>query len=532
MIYQHIFSRLTVRLTTAVCGISLLSLIQMPQAFAQSISPGGPSIRQGFIIVDNSCGQNTFAGTYPNNNNVFANQLGTGITVDDTTSMFATNGAVQTWQAFPHTPTPVGTPYVSANDPLVTSSTSLPAIKGLYNSDGSPATIATAGNIPYGTGANTPSTSLCTDQNSDPNDASSDPVCSKLATPQKGQSLDAFDIAYYPNAKTSTASANYSITAQALIAAEVAKVQVPGNFNTDFTLDGSSIAPTGLRLYPNDKTPDRQVDRNSNWPSWPYDPSPTFGFGADQGNGWGPTDWGLPVGSGTEGESYSNANNVGQITNDGTISQLFEQVSPGSSKTLINALTTTILQMEPVGKVSDIQSQINTIFNSQTIPLGSIYYIYPKQVTVTNPVTNQKQLTVQIVMDANGPSWLTQYTSDKNILQDIVSGLNTLTTLKSSTWNNNVQTGPITKAKIIDGTWNLSTCSYPTLDSIIDPVWEWNVHYLLYSTFIDPSDPTKPGQITANDTAAYQTTSGAYGLLGVIKFQQYLSGKLSFSNPN
>lgn len=451
-----------------------ISTIGTPQ------TPFTASIPGGYIVIDNS-NKASFSGAIPNTDNVAADELGTGILVDKTTGYFSygsgpadkngkpTPNLIDQWQNYDHDPNNFK---ASASDP---------AYKGIYDSKGSELTSADqAAKIPYvpNPSQNNPPSILCTDNNS--SNPGGDPTCVSHAAPPVGGGLDPFDKAYHPN----SASANGTISTNSATAAELAQCKVldlygptahggghAENYNFNF-------GPTGLRKYPNG------LPSDSNQYAWQGPGGKGFAMAPD-----------APYGGST---TKSNSNTSCQVTQDGNIRDLFEQTEPGSYAAVRAFLVQRMLEILPSGKETVNGSTTTLIQNyaggpetdpllKQTLSLGSTYYIYLKNGALT--------------MDTTGPAYINSLSAAAKL-------------------PDGKKHGPAPK-------------TYTILQGVANPFYAYGIHDRLFTTWgSDANASDFGGDITATDKAEFQPASGAYGILGLVKFTEtsQTSGSLSFNN--
>ncbi|GEM_PF-2200078 len=405
------------------------------------------SIPYGFLIIDNS-GSATFSGNVPNLDNVAANELGTGIQVDPSSGMFATkeSNLIPSWENYN-----AQQKAASANGGTPPPA---PSLAGLYNSDGSPATLQDA--LKIGTGPAV----LCTDFNSDPNDSGADPNCVKGMTPQGGNTLGPFDTAYHPNGGYSQPSSGQGT----LTSGEYAKLEVASLYAMDKPPGPPAVfsinaPPTGQRLYPSSPNPNPIIGDETPWES---------------------------------GKAYANPAVKGQVSKDGTMLQLIgqttsympytangQQVStalpPGQTPAdeLQRFITNRIYQIKP----DATQAEINSVLN-YPLALGKIYYVYATGTAPNNHIT----------ITTTQPPWM--------------QALGGAATAADGT------------PHVFQKKWDLVN----GLGSMANPGHDFDIHDRLFLN-------VQPGSAVDTLTVTYTPASGAYDLLGTVKFTDAASNQ-------
>lgn len=435
---------------------------------------------QGFLVIDNSmtASMNT---TIPNGDNWEACEAGTGTLVYRPNHVFSTESLVN-GHAFNALNSWLQTPRSTDFDP-----NSGPPIMDdegnalLYDSNGAPiATKADAARlIPYDTNSN--NVVLATDLDSDPNGNNPDPDCVLLATPTLPDNLSPFNRAYHPNANSGGGSSN----GRNLIASEQAKMYALGLYGPQYRAGTRGIynrnfGLTGLRVYPNSMLP------NVGGP-YPYAPAGVA----------------LPMGN-PQRVPYGDPSVMGKITTDGTIQELFQQTT-GSPETMPyvridndSSHSRLVNKPEKITPFQEVQQFIiqrmkeikptanNGDFDKvfqQKLPLGTRFYVYLK-----NPSDPNSEFTVT----SAAPSWATSLTAD--------------------------------------GKRHAFSVSYPISGGsrdtgyMIDSPNDFGIHDHLFMT--------NRVYASATDAVSYQSSSGSNGLLGYVKFIEFVKASGSFTIPN
>jgi hypothetical protein len=456
--------------STGNAHVLSISTIGTPQSPFQASIPGG------YIVIDNS-DKASFSGAIPNTDNVAADELGTGILVDKATGYFSYGSGPADKNGKP-TANLIDQWQQYDHDPNnFKASSSDPPYKGIYDKTGSALTSADqAAKIPYvpNPSQQHPPSILCTDNNSSNPGGDSD--CVQHASTPAGGGLDPFDKAYHPN----TQAANGSISTNSATAAELAQCKVLDLYGPTAHGGGPAEAynftfgPTGLRKYPNG------IPSDSNQYAWQGPNGHGFAMAPD-----------APY-AGTTTKS-SNTTSC-QVTVDGTMQDLFEQTEPGSYAAVRAFLVQRMLEILPSGKEANGTLDQNWAGGQETdsilstkLSLGSTYYIYLKNGTLT--------------IDTTGPAY--------------VNSLSAAAKLPDGKKH-----GPAPK-------------TYTILQGVANPYYAYGIHDRLFTTWgDDPNASNSGGDITATDTAFFQPSSGAYGMLGLIKFTEtsQSSGSLAFNN--
>jgi hypothetical protein len=337
-----------------------------------------------------------------------------------------------------------------------------------------------ANQIPYDTNQN--NTVTATDGNADPKGAHPDADCVKLATPTLPDNLSPFNRAYHPNANATHGPASGAN----LIASEQAKLYALDLHNPQYRLGkfgtfDQNFGLTGMRIYPNGVLPNV---------GGPYTYAPQL--------------CSLPMGNPQPRMNYGNPNMLGQVTTDGTIQQLFEQTtgSPtstpysriendGSHRTVKTAEGTTpwmevqkfikqrMMEIKPGASDSDF----NQVFQTK-LPLGSKYYVY---------LAEPSKPDSQFVVAANPPKWAKKDTTP-------------------------------------DGNRHAFSATYPISAGteasgyMIDAHNDFGISDYLFLT--------NNVYASATDAVSYQSSSGANGLLGYIKFFEFVKASGNLTIPN
>lgn len=463
---------------TATAHVYAVSIIGTPQ------DPFQPSIPSGYLVVDNSGDSNatSFTGSLPNTDTVAAHELGTGIIVDPTTKYFSFgNGPdgkgnlIDRWQSFDHVtgeadPTNSKTPPFKDPDYPNTK-------KGLFASDGKPIeTLNEAAKIPYVSSSSSAlSATLCTDNNSA---IGGNPVCSFLNTsPDPDSTLSPFDKAFHPD---SLASNGGQVSTNLATANEMSQCKVIDLYGSTPHGGGplenynSTFGPTGMRKYPNG------LPNSANQYAWQGNP----GFGQAPSKSLGGTS-----------VSTSKSGNPCQVTEDGSLVDLLTmlEVNPDPAKQaskegknfkkkVLDFVVQRAKQIEPKSKTADVMS----LLTNTTIPLGQKMYLYAKNGS--------------LVFDSTGPAY--------------------------------AHTGS-DKARKADGTPKSYEVSYSILEGMSNPYFAYGIHDRLFTTWGDNENGDNfSGDITGKNKITLTPSSGAFGLLGIVKLteESFVNGSLGFNN--
>ncbi len=426
-------------------------------------------IPNGYIVIDNSDTQ-SFSGKSPNTDNVAAHELGPGIRVDKQTGFFSITDQIDKWQGYKHDESNF-TPTPGKD----------PAFDAIYDQNGNKLTTVTqAAKIPYTNGA-PGSMVICTDNNSSaPN---GDPICVKDANPQNTAPLDVFDQAYHPGATTAGGGISTSkATASEMTQCKIIDLYGPdphgGGPQADYNY---SFGPTGIRIY------DQGLPSADNQYAWQGPPGGGFGMSPDA----------VPATVHKSG----NANSC-QVTRDGSVRELFEQSTAGSKAKQTAAADEAIAfikqRIKEINPAADVSkgSKIDNWLNlpgdqpgSFPIALGMKYYIY-------------MNTSGEITIDTTGPGYVSKESAQHQLPDGKKHGPNPLT--------------------------------YSILQGVANPYYAYGIHDRLFTTWGTQASAgdDNGGDISATDTATYQAASGAYGLLGIVKFTETstANGSLAFNN--
>lgn len=440
-------------------------------------------IPQGFIVIDNSLRDTDFKVNVKHNDTWEACEAGTGTLVHRPTHIFSTSStvkgkpynALESWLNTPLAQRPseanpnAGPPIVDDEDhPL------------LYDSSGNAITtkLDAAKLIPIDKDVN--NLVLATDRNADPTGNNPDSDCSFLATPSLPDNLSPFNRAYHPSANSQDQSL---CSGQNLIAAEQAKLwalhlyPIPFNPQSVPKFD-RNFGYTGLRLYPNSLLPPV---------GGPYTYAPA---GAS-----------LPMGnSGQVG--YGDSQVLAKVTTNGTIEELFKQTTGSPEKipyvrmdgdvahrkviTQAQQLTPSeevkrfIIQRMKEIKPDASSTDFDKVFQHK-VALGEKLYVY-----LQNPSNPNSEFTVSIT----APTWAQEGAK------------------------------PDGKTHAFCTTYAISAPA----DSMIDSPNDFGIHDHLFMT--------NKVNAFALDTVSYQASSGANGMLGYVKFFQFVKASGSLTVPH
>ncbi len=446
------------------------------------ISSAQARLPHGYIVIDNSMtsGLNT---NIPNGDNWEACEAGTGTLVYRPNHAFSNDSLVN------------GQPYNALNSWLQTprkdnfDPNSGPPIMDdegnalLYDGSGSPVTskAEAAKLLPYDPSPN--NVVLATDLNSDENGNNPDPDCVLLATPSLPDNLSPFNRAYHPNANSINGSSN----GMNLIASEQAKMHALGLYGPQYRAGTRGVynrnfGLTGMRIYPNGVLPNL---------GGPYT--------------YAPEGVGLPMGN-PQRVSYGDPRVLGKITTDGTIEELFKQTT-GSPENVPyvridndNSHTRLIKKAEDITPFQEVKQFIiqrmkeikpnagNSDFDKvfqQKLPLGARFYVY-----LRNPADQNSEF----VITSTAPSWAHNTSA------------------------------------IADGKRHAFSITYPISGGsrdtgyMIDSPNDFGIHDHLFMT--------NTVNATCTDAVSYQSSSGANGLLGYVKFIEFVKASGSLTIPN
>jgi hypothetical protein len=369
------------------------------------------SIPLGYILVHNPAGMNASSNEYPTSWGVLDEQLepgNGGITVDSASGVFSSDaGLMNDWRGH-------------NGDTSIDHSAEGPAhppTDNLFNGSGDPATLADAHNInPSGSGP------PCTDQNT---------VAGPLgegSAPCSGM-LNAFEKAYGSKQMTSTPSGQ----AKPLTAVEHAKADVIDKFNGCGYLSLSG-APSGS---PNKTTTGYRKYKCALGAKCTWSPSVSP--------------------------------NKGQISDDGTISELIAQAT-GDGAAAEDFIRRRIFQIKPEADAAEISGILTT-----KVPLGSDMYIY-----MDNPKTSR--------------------------------------TLKFSTTKPPGRTAAPTQTA--DGTPIAKSTSFQAQSTYVNPKHENGIHNQMYTC--------PGGGITVVDEAILTPSSGWNNMLGQLEFKETVTNNQAY----
>ena len=204
-----------------------------------------------------------------------------------------------------------------------------------------------------------------------------------------------------------------------------------------------------------------------------------------------------------------------QVTVAGDLTQLYQQIQsiPNNNTTkggnlggAIAFLSQRMHEILPSVTQENINKIIGDMHNEKSttqppigvpLNLGSIYYIY------YSPNSPQANNGPGLTIDTVGPKYINSQSAS---------------------------------ARQPDGQKHQIQGSYSILQGMANPYFSYGIHDRLFTTwgsqFAGGDDMT--GDITATDSAYFQPASGAYGLLGVVKFTETSQGSanLAFNNRN
>lgn len=443
-------------------------------------SPAQARLPQGFLVIDNSM-ETSLNTAVPNGDNWEACEAGTGTLVYRPKHIFSTDSVVG-GKGYNALASWLQTPRSGSFDPK-----SGPAIVDddgnalLYDGSGNPIMTKedAAQQIPYDPSPN--NTVLATDQNSDPNGNNPDVDCTMLATPTYPDNLSPFNRAYHPNAN----AGNGNSTGRNLIASEQAKLYALGLYGPQYRAGSRGVYSrnfglTGLRLYPNGMLPNI---------GGPYT--------------YAPNGCSLPMGN-PQRVPYGDPSVLGKVTTDGTIQELFQQTT-GSPKTSPyvridndSSHSKLVQDQAPITPCQEVQNFIiqrmkeikpgassrdfDKVFQ-QKLPLGTRYFVY---------LQNPSNPNSDFVVSSTPPNWATSLTADG-------------------------------KRHAFSTTYPISAGSRDT-GYMIDAHNDFGIHDHLFMT----------NRVVANatDAVSYQSSSGANGLLGYVKFIEFVQASGSLTIPN
>ncbi|MBX9687765.1 MAG: hypothetical protein K2X27_13750 [Candidatus Obscuribacterales bacterium] len=420
------------------------------------------AIPRGYLIIDN-CGneQNTdYTDLLPQPNTKTAEWYGTatGVSVDKTSGYFSNNGRLEEWLNYNYAKNQPGGAFLKE-----------PSVDGLYTQKGEAANIVQARQIP---GQKEPSPCHCNDLNSDPKSPKTFvPICGEYATstpPPLGHQGQ-FDKAYFPGYLNPPL---YGKAGSPLTAGELSKMKL-WNLYLSQGIGGIYLRNkeliTGARVYPH--APEFPAnDPLFNMPT-PYNPPP----GSPSS---------LGVSTSPAALAYSNPVVPGQVTRDGSVLELMQQVAshsvtPLAALDLKRFLENRMWQIKP----DATQAEIDTVLMLKKIKIGKRYYIY----------LNAKR---QFELSTDRPFWINDQGSDPS------------------------PDGSPQKP--------IKTLPFCLLGSLVNTSADFNIHEVPFIDY-EPQVPTIFGYLSASFTPS----SGANNLLGVVKFSETSLPALQlFSNAN
>lgn len=346
-----------------------------------------------------------------------------------------------------------------------------PPYSGIYDSSGNALSSATqAAKIPYvpNPSQTSPPSILCTDNNSSA--PGGDATCIQEASGTSSV-LSPFDKAYHPNSLNNNGGtmSTTDSTASELAQCQVIDLYGPTPHGGGPSMDYNyNFGPTGMRRYPDG------LPSAANQYAWQGPAGGGFGMAPDS----------VPA------TVHTNASSTCKVTEDGTIQEYFQQVEAGnniqvdrgaSNTSVLSFLKQRMLEIQPSATTAQLDQVLQT-----PIALGKTYYIYQKNGALT--------------MDTTGPAYI---------------GGQSANALQADGFEHKIQS------------------SYPILQGVANPYYAYGIHDRLFTTWgTNSSKDDMQGEITATQTASFQPASGAYGLLGIVKFTETsnASGSLGFNN--
>lgn len=334
-----------------------------------SQAPFSIGIPYGYIVVDNRGADPSFSGLVPNSDTVFAHELATGISVDQS-GYFSTNGAIENWESQPRVG-PDGTEATWNPDNMG------PPVDGAFDPNGNPLSDSNTSDrraVDQNVKHNNTNV-ICTDVNSDASDlANFNAQCVGNASPggaPNGQ--DIFDYAYH-NGKTGTNFDGSQVTTNSITDGEALCFKMldfwehvtKNSTALPLYASGQSDEPSGLRLYPIDANGNVKP---ANGVQTPYVPK-TGGFAQAQDHGYG-------------GNNYSD-NTYCQVTKDGNLAQLIDQTAlakydktgvalSNEAKTVEKLIRQRMNEILPNGA-----TQYDAVVKTKKLSLGTVNFIYLK----------------------------------------------------------------------------------------------------------------------------------------------------------
>jgi hypothetical protein len=410
---------------------------------------------RGYLIIDNMGDgkDSSYFGRLPQANTKAAPWYSTtGVSVDFPGSgcFSNVNGLLEDWMKYNLALTHGGTTNLQQ-----------PTLNGLFNSAGHPASRDDAAKI---TPSNAPSSCNCNDLNSDAEGKNPNSTCVSYARSTIGNP-GPFDTAYYPNYLNPP---QYGKGGAQLTAGELAKMKLWELYLSDGGFGGLYFGPsrsTGARIYPH--APEyRQNDPLFNQPA-PYNALPGTNF--------------------TMGEnvssvalSYSSPDTPGQISRDGSMMELMEQIGshsvrPFAAEELKRFLVNRLYQIKPDASADDLEE----VLRLKTLEVRKKYYIY----------LNSKR---NFVVSTTRPFWL--------------DGNDPLPDGKPRIYTSN---------------------KYDLVGTLVNSPADFNIHAIPFWDY-----PT-PNLMAGFMTATFTPSSGADNLLGVVKFSDNtLCYPVKFTNAN
>lgn len=309
------------------------------------------AIPRGYLIIDNMGDgkDSSYFGRLPQPNTRSAPWYSTtGVSVDEPGSgFFSNNGRLEEWMKYN---------YAAKNRLAVGPQ---PSLDGLYKSDGRQPSLSEAANLI--TPTLKPKPCACNDLNSDLAGKNPDLTCVKYASSIM-YFPGPFDTAYFPNYLNPP---QWGKSGVPLTAAELAKMKLWELYMSDGGLGGlyvHSNRTTGARVYPH--APEFKLN------------DPLFGQAAPY-NAKPGTDFTMGENVSADALAYSNQSVPGQISRNGSILELLEQIAvhsadPRKAEELKRFLLNRMYQIKPDASADEI----STLLGSKKIEVRQKYYIY------------------------------------------------------------------------------------------------------------------------------------------------------------